>query len=88
MANGETCIDCDRYETDHTYRTHGGECDHFKSSFTHLDGCSVVGCDGDCEDWMERARIAHEKAEDIPRVYHCILALTQGALPEDLPRQY
>lgn len=68
MANGEECIRCGCQETDHDLKPEL-TCGAFQSEIRHDTECSVVGCNGNCAEFMA-AKTRNEEA----------VALTRGGL--------
>lgn len=65
MANGEICTKCGQQEAKHdmgeAFIAPHKPCDGFVSEFTHHEDCPVIGCDGDCETFIERERLRKER---------------------------
>lgn len=69
MANGEVCKHCGYYETNHDPDTapgvrcaelpSGKRCYRFVSERKHKRGCPKVGCDGNCDTTIAKAK-AHK----------------------------
>ncbi len=62
MANRERCKYCGYQETQHkpeideAIKPNGKRCGRFVSTFRHKRGCPKLGCDGDCDVMIMRAR--------------------------------
>ena len=68
MANGDLCIHCDLQETEHKYPEYAPEgqtpCGHFESPIKHHPDCSVIDCNGDCEETFKRLEFEALQAEN------------------------
>lgn len=69
MANSERCKKCQFQETTHVFEPER-TCNQFESEFTHLEGCPVIDCPGDCEAFMnQQAEATERQAERMSRVW-------------------
>ncbi len=61
MANSELCKTCSFQETVHELEP-GKTCDEFISEFSHFEDCPVIGCGGDCKEFIASEARARERA--------------------------
>lgn len=78
MANGERCVRCRLQETDHDLGVEG-QCGVFDSEFRHLEGCSVLGCDGDCKKTIAEDAWQLAVAQNAKRVF---VYIGEGKMPQ------